>query len=188
MPKYFLKVTLLGDGAVGKTSLRNRFMGRGFRAEHLMTIGADFATYDRELDGNPVTYQIWDLAGQDTFRSVRARFFRGSMAGLCVFDVTRKDSFMNITKWLEELWRNSGRGVVPIILLGNKADLRDKNSVPQTQAEKYADALSKKTKKYGFQVYYMDTSAKVGLNVLEAFDQIGTQVIEAIKGGTLKLN
>ncbi|MHA2090173.1 MAG: Rab family GTPase [Candidatus Kariarchaeaceae archaeon] len=185
--KYFLKVTLLGDGAVGKTSLRNRFMGKGFRTEHLMTIGADFATYDRNLEGHNVTYQIWDLAGQDTFRSVRARFFRGSMAGLCVFDVTRKDSFMHITKWIEELWKNSGRGVVPIILLGNKADLRDRHSVPSPQADQYAQALSAKTNKYGFQVYYMDTSAKTGLNVNEAFDQIGKQVIEGLQQGRIKL-
>ncbi|MHA2248878.1 MAG: GTP-binding protein [Candidatus Kariarchaeaceae archaeon] len=186
--KYFLKITLMGDGAVGKTSLRNRFMGKGFRTEHLMTIGADFATYDRPLDDNNVTYQIWDLAGQDTFRSVRARFFRGSMAGICVFDITRKDSFRNITRWIEEIWRNSGRGVVPIILLGNKADLRDKNSVPDKQAKQYAEQLSGKTKKYGFQVHYMDTSAKTGLNVNEAFDQIGRLVIEGLKKGTIKLN
>lgn len=188
MTKYFLKVTLLGDGAVGKTSLRNRFMGKGFRMEHLMTIGADFATYDRELDGNKVTYQIWDLAGQDTFRSVRARFFRGTMAGICVFDITRKESFMNITRWLTELWKNSGRGVVPIILLGNKADLRDKNCVPEEKPPEYAASLSLKTKKYGFSVHYMDTSAKTGLNVNEAFDYIGKQIIEGLKKGTIKMN
>ena len=177
----------MGDGAVGKTSIRNRFMGKGFRSEHLMTIGADFASYDFPIDDNKTTFQIWDLAGQATFASVRARFFRGAMAGLCIFDVTRKDSFMNLTRWIEELWRNNGRGIVPIIILGNKSDLRDKNSVPVEQAQKYVEAISQKTKNNGFSVHYLDTSAKTGLNINEAFTTIGRQVITALASGNLKL-
>lgn len=178
----------MGDGAVGKTSIRNRFMGKGFREEHLMTIGADFATYEFPIGNFDTTFQIWDLAGQDTFRSVRARFFRGAMAGLMVFDVTRKDSFMNVSKWIEELWRNSGRGIVPLILLGNKSDLRDKHSVPEEQAKKYAAAISAKTRKRGFTVHYMDTSAKTGQNIKDAFTSIGTTVIKALESGNLKLS
>lgn len=185
---YFLKISLCGDGAVGKTSLRNRFMGRGFRSEHLMTIGADFNTYDKVIDNQKTTYQIWDLAGQDTFRSVRARFFRGAMGGLMIYDVTRPDSFKNITRWIEELWRNSGRGVVPIILLGNKADLRTANSISLEQGNKYAQALSQKTAKYGFNVIHMETSAKTGLNVDEAFTSIGRTIIDCLKKGSIKLN
>jgi len=185
---FFLKVALCGDGAVGKTSLRNRFMGRGFREEHLMTIGADFATYDSEIDNQKITYQIWDLAGQDTFRTVRARFFRGAMGGLMVYDVTRPQSFKNITRWIEELWRNSGRGVIPIILLGNKADLRDSDSVAIEQAERYAQALTQKTKDRGFVVHHMETSAKTGLNVEDAFLQIGKQIKTGLEEGRMKLN
>lgn len=185
---YFLKISLMGDGAVGKTSLRNRFMGRGFRQEHLMTIGADFATHDFDIDGQKTTFQIWDLAGQDTFRSVRARFFRGAMGGLCIYDVTRPDTFRNITRWIEELWRNSGRGIVPIILLGNKADLRDSNSVSMEQGNKYAAALTQKTQSHGFQVYHLETSAKTGLNVEQAFGTIGKQIIQGLKDGTIKLS
>jgi small GTP-binding protein len=184
---YFLKLALMGDGAVGKTSIRNRFMGRGFRTEHLMTIGADFATHDFNIDGNKVTFQIWDLAGQDTFRTVRARFFRGAMAGLCIFDVTRRDSFMNLTRWIEELWRNNGRGIVPIIVLGNKSDLRDGKSVPVEQAEKYSQAITQKTIKSGFSVHYLDTSAKTGQNINEAFYTIGKQIMEGLHSGKLSL-
>ncbi|MHA2504048.1 MAG: Rab family GTPase [Candidatus Kariarchaeaceae archaeon] len=184
---YFLKIALCGDGAVGKTSLRNRFMGRGFREEHLMTIGADFATHDVEIDSNKVTFQLWDLAGQDTFRSVRARFFRGAMGGILIYDVTRRQSFLNLTRWIEELWRNSGRGVVPIIILGNKADLRDSNSVQVDQGIKYVEALTQKTRAQGFNVHHMETSAKTGLNVNEAFNQIGRQIIDGLSRGTIKL-
>ena len=187
--EYFLKIALLGDGAVGKTSLRNRFMGRGFNTSHLMTIGADFASYVKPIDGKNVTYQIWDLAGQQTFKNVRARFYRGALGGLMLFDITRKSSFMNVTSWIEEIWRNSGRGPgVPIILLGNKSDLRDKDSVSNKMGIQYAEALSRKTIKKGFKVHYMETSAKTGLNVNEAFETIGRQIIELLKSGRLSLD
>ena len=144
-----LKVTLIGDGAVGKTSLRNRYMGRGFRQDHLMTIGADFATVEKEIIYNERTYncifQIWDIAGQKRFSDMRARFFHGSMAAIAVFDITRPDSFQNIRVWIEEIWKNNGKGAIPIVLVGNKSDLRDRKSVSSKIAEDYAKALSEKT-------------------------------------------
>ncbi len=184
---YFLKISLLGDGAVGKTSLRERFMGRGFRSEHMMTIGADFASYEKQISGYKTTFQIWDMAGQESFQSIRARFFRGSMGALCVFDVTRPESFINITNWINELWRNNGRGVIPITLLGNKSDLRNQHCVSTAQAEDYAQQLSDKTMKYGFEVQYLDTSAKEGLNVEEAFDTLGLTIINMLQSGHLKI-
>ncbi len=182
---YFLKIVLMGEGAVGKTSLRNRYMGKGFKSQHLMTIGADFATHRQVIDGNAVTWQIWDLAGQQTFQSVRQRFFKGAMGGLLVFDVTRPETFMALPQWIDELWRNSGRGVVPMVLLGNKADL--KRAVSKKQAMEYAKLLTQTVKQYGFTVEYMDTSAKTGLNVQLAFETLGRQIIDAIKKGKLSL-
>ncbi len=182
---YFLKIVLMGEGAVGKTSLRNRYMGKGFKTQHLMTIGADFSTHRQVIDGNAVTWQIWDLAGQQSFQSVRQRFFKGAMGGLLVFDVTRPETFMALPQWIEELWRNSGRGVVPMVLLGNKADL--KRAVSKKQAEEYAKLLSRTVKQYGFTMQYLDTSAKTGLNVKEAFELLGRQIIQAIQSGKLNL-
>jgi small GTP-binding protein len=180
--KFILKLTLLGDGAVGKTSLRKRFMGQGYRAEHLQTIGADFAAKDTELEHNQalrtVTFQIWDLAGQQRFQSVRSRFFHGSMAGICVFDITREDSFKSLRVWIEELWRQNGKGVVPIIVLGNKSDLRSRSSVSNKRAEEYCKKLSATTSPHGFEVVYVETSAKTGDNVDQAFELIGQKIID----------
>ncbi len=177
----------MGDGAVGKTSLRKKFMGLGFNVTHIMTIGADFAVHQKEIEGEIVLFQIWDLAGQDSYKTVRARFFRGAMAGLCIFDLTRRSSFLNITSWIEELWRNSGRGVVPVIILANKSDLKEKIVVEPHEIQEYANTLTEQTKKLGFQVYYMETSAKNGDNVNESFDLIGKQVIDAISRGVIEI-
>ena len=180
--KFILKMVLLGDSSVGKTSLRKRFMGQGYRSEHLTTIGADFAAKDSEINYSGqkqnVTFQIWDLAGQQRFESVRSRFFFGTMAGLCVFDITREESFKNIRIWIEELWKSNGKGVIPIALIGNKSDLRGRKSISVKNAIEYCRILTEKTKKYGFDVNYIETSAKTGLNIEEAFEAIGKKIID----------
>ncbi|MCH8908629.1 MAG: GTP-binding protein [Candidatus Heimdallarchaeota archaeon] len=184
--KIVIKVTLIGDAAVGKTSLRNRFMGKGFRGDHLMTIAADFAVKEDEITVDDkkysVAYQVWDMAGDKKFTQLRTRFFNGTMAGLCVFDVTKLESFNSVPKWIEEIWKNNGQGVIPIILLGNKSDLRDKKSIPVTKGQEYAKMLSGRTSREGYDVHYMDTSAKDGINIKEAFHSIGTTVIRKMLG------
>ncbi|RMG35144.1 MAG: GTP-binding protein [Methanobacteriota archaeon] len=174
---YFIKLVLMGDGAVGKTSLRRNYLGMGFTEEHIMTIGADFAAKDvsYKFGGKQynITYQIWDLAGQSTFNSVRSMYYKGCFGGLLVFDRTRPTSFENIPNWLNELKKHSSRGKVPVIILGNKADLVE-NADPETvvQDEKVQEFVEKLNEEYAdekFNIIYLSTSAKTGLNVEEAF-------------------
>ncbi len=185
---YFLKVVLMGSVSE-KSDFRLKFSrGRGFREEHLMTIGADFVSVEDNIDNTKVTWQIWDLAGQDTFKNVRSRFFRGSMCALALFDINQRQSFINITRWIEELWRNSGRGVVPVNLVGLGAERRDENSVSIEDAETYASRLNEKlTEKFGFVVKYFDSSVNTGLNIDEPFEDLGRQVITGLEAGTIKL-
>ncbi len=172
-----MKVCLLGDGAVGKTALRERYLGKQFSSGYVMTIGADFAVkkteIDRESESGPQTvkFQIWDLAGQPRFNSVRELYYKGSHGGLLVFDITRRDSFTNLSAWIEELYKNSGRGNMPIALLGNKVDLRDETENPVT-AEEVTEFIEVIKKKYdmGFEVPYLETSAKTGKNVDQSFN------------------
>ncbi|MHA2174917.1 MAG: Rab family GTPase [Candidatus Hodarchaeales archaeon] len=178
-----MKVCLLGDGAVGKTALRERYLGKQFSSGYVMTIGADFAVKKTEIKENggsssqTVKFQIWDLAGQPRFNSVRELYYKGSHGGLLVFDITRRDSFNNLFAWIEELYKNSGRGTMPITLLGNKVDLRDETEDPVT-AEEAKEFIKVIKKKYDmkFDVPYLETSAKTGENVDESFNLLAITI------------
>ena len=164
-------MTLLGEGGVGKTALRHRYLGQGFKDNYNMTIGADFAAKKATVDGIDITAQIWDLAGQQRFNSVRATYYKGCVGALLVFDITRLDTYNIIPSWLEELMSNNNDKIVPLVLIGNKADLRGygENEVHADDARQYAKMLSDWS---GFSVPYIETSAKSGLNVEEAFQTL----------------
>ena len=181
--KYFFKLALLGDGAVGKTNLRRRYLGQNFMTDHLMTIGADFAAHDIKLDYEEkeyqITYQIWDLAGQETFHNVRSRYYNGCFGGLVVFDRTRPTSFKNLSQWIDELKKSSTRGLVPIVILGNKYDLIDSSDdiVSEEDIKSYITAINEENKELGFKISYFDTSALTGLNVADAFETLGMEIL-----------
>lgn len=172
---FLMKIVLCGDGGVGKTAIRERYLGRGFQSKYMMTIGADFALKEETIDNKEIKFQIWDLAGQQRFGAVRSVYYLGAMGALLLFDVTRPESFQNVQSWLDEIYKNNGKGKVPIVMLGNKADLRDQfpNSVSNEVAVEYAKQLSEDTIDDGFEITYLETSAKTGQNVKEAFNQLG---------------
>ena len=151
-------------------------MGRNFDSQHFMTIGADFASIDRQVGSSKIKFQVWDLAGQDSFQGVRRRFYQGTYGALIIFDLTNKVSFANLGTWIQELWQYNGSGPIPIILLGNKSDL--KQTVKDKDVKKYAEQLSEKTKPHGFSVSYIKTSALTGDNVDKAFYLLGLQVVK----------
>ena len=185
--KYFLKIVLLGDGAVGKTNIRKNYLGQGFTKDHLMTIGADFAAADKVIQIKDkeynITFQIWDLAGQGTFNQVRSMYYRGVFGALVVFDVTRKNSFDNLSSWIKELYKNSNRGAVPIVILGNKYDLfdEDEDHVKSVEINDMIELLNKELKDENFNVTYLNTSALTGLNIENAFESLGSNIINWLK-------
>jgi len=184
---YFLKLTLMGDGAVGKTNLRRNYLGVGFTQDHLMTIGADFAATEKEYTFGGkhfnVTFQIWDLAGQSTFSQVRSMYYKGCFGALMVFDRTRPTSFKNIKNWMNELKKHSGRGEIPTILLGNKYDLVEtaEQVVPMEDIDNLITEFNKNSDKTGIKVMYLDTSALTGLNVDVAFESMGESILRWLK-------
>ena len=95
---FLIKLVLAGDGAVGKTTLRRRYLGEGFQSSYMMTIGADFAVKRVDIGGRQITFQIWDLAGQQSFKLVRGSFYSGAFAALLCFDLTNQVSFDNLVQ------------------------------------------------------------------------------------------
>lgn len=169
--RKIFKIVLLGDGAVGKTALRHRYLGEGFKQSYSMTIGADFAVKRVKLDGDEIVAQIWDLAGQMRFQSVREVYYQGAAGALLVFDITRANTFENVPKWITELLENNKNRVVPMVLIGNKSDLREseEGSITYESGVEYAQNLSGWSK---FEIPYVETSAKEGDNVEAAFETL----------------
>jgi len=181
---HTLKIIIVGDGAVGKTSIRRQYLGEGFKNDYQMTIGADLAIKESPVlysGGRQVKYLIWDLAGQPRFENVRTAYYMSAMGALVVFDATRPESFQNIVSWMNEVWRNNGRGPVPMVILGNKTDLRQEGlpGVSDEKAQRFALTLSKFSKKHrGFNIYYLPTSAKTGFNINLAFELLGEAILD----------
>lgn len=181
------KIALIGDGGVGKTAIRERYLGEGFKAQYLLTIGADFAMRDDTIKGFPIRYQIWDLAGQQRFDGVRDAYYNGCIGALLVYDVSRPESFYNMPKWINELWTSNGRGRVPIIVVANKIDLRehsDKTISPE-QGGSFTARLSNLTEAEGFMCHFIETSAKTGENIPQAFSILGMNIKKFMKNRPL---
>ena len=175
-----LKVVLIGDGGVGKTAIRERYLGKGFTSQYVLTIGADFATKDGIVNGTSVRYQIWDLAGQERFDGVREVYYRGAVGALLIYDVTRPDSYFSAPKWVNELWNNNGWNRVPIVVVANKIDLRQ--SCDETISSKHgrllSEKLTKRTSQEGFACHYIETSAKTGEKIHDAFSLLGENIMK----------
>jgi small GTP-binding protein len=184
MVTALFKVVLMGDGSVGKTSLRRTYMGEGFRANYMITIGADFAVKKMQLaGGHDVSIQIWDLAGQEHFKSVRSTFYKGAQGALAVYSTVERGSFDNLMNWVDECWTNAGKKI-PVVLIANKTDLRDQFKDNPVMAQtivttEEGQALANKIASQGVVTSFLETSAKTGLNVEAAFLELAIKILEA---------
>ena len=169
------KVVLLGDGTVGKTSLRKRFLGQGFNQSYSMTIGADFGVKRIRVKRKPYVVQIWDIAGQERFASIRDMYLKNSDGALVMFDITKPLSFENVPNWIKHLSSANSDNPIPLVLIGNKNDLRDNDDImiSQKQAEDLVESLKEWS---GFDIEYIETSALTGENVVEAFEALVTKI------------
>lgn len=159
--RFNFKMVILGDGAVGKTSLIRRFIDKTFRDDYKSTIGVNLLTKKYQLTKDvSVALNIWDLAGQRMFTSVRTRYLAGAQCGSLIYDVTRRETFESIDVWLKELedTKKKVRGFA-MILVGNKIDLPNR-AVTTEEGEAKAKALG---------IPYIETSAKSGENVDKTF-------------------
>jgi len=180
LAKLIWKLVIIGDPAVGKTSIRRKYLGETTLKEYIYTIGADFATKRIRLSENlTVQYQIFDLAGQQKFDKVRSSFYSGSQAALLVYDITDNESLLNLPKWVQEVKRNSEGSIETFVVVGNKYDLKDKKKTDDNYLENFLKNLSKEM---GHDILHINTSALTGENIDLLFNKItGKLLAEAGK-------
>ena len=128
--EFVYKIVILGDAAVGKTSLINQFVEGTFQEDYKPTLGANIIRKDVNIDNVRVRLIMWDLAGQEKYRVVRSMYFQGCEGALLVYDVTRYNTMDSIsTKWLRDFKKHvKKKGAY--ILIGNKTDLKDQRAIP----------------------------------------------------------
>lgn len=166
LTKY--KIVFLGDQGVGKTSLITRFMYDTFDSHYAATIGIDFLSKTMYLDDKTIRLQLWDTAGQERFRSLIPSYIRDSNVAIVVYDITNRDSFNDVQKWLDYIREERGKDVL-IIMVGNKSDLKDK-VVTSDEAEELS-------KKLGCNLF-IETSSKNGYNVKKLFKKVAKMLPE----------
>ncbi len=174
--QFNFKVVLAGDGAVGKTSIRERYMGKGFTGNYLKTIGADFASHKTKKGDNDITFQVWDLAGQDSYSAVRGTFYKGAIGALLVFDLQDPKTMTNLRTWFDEARKGSQDAILTYMVIGNKADLVETRKVSKEMAIEFCHRLGTET---GFHFFYCETSALTGQNVKETFDLLAHRLLKA---------
>ena len=172
---FVFKITVIGNGAVGKTSLIKKYTQGSFQKEYIKTLGAQFSKYDEKIEGNNCKLFFWDIAGQEEFNFMRPTFYKGSKAAIIVFsqeDVEHgKESIESIGEWHNDIKKYCGE--LPIVLFGNKIDLvKDKNA-NDVEIEKIV-----KDRKF---LGYYKTSALSGEGVYEAFQVIIKELYDRFK-------
>ncbi len=172
------KLVLIGDGAVGKTSVRRKYLGKGFISSHIATIGVDFAQKYVQVDGTTCRLVIWDLAGQTGFERVRRHYYQGCSALILVYDITNRETFDNATRWLAEAFTHAGE-IPPTVILGNKVDLRTSNDSSEFVLTEEGQAFAKMfTEKLRIPSIFYETSAKNGENIQETFSHLTRMMID----------
>ena len=156
-----LKLLLLGDSSVGKTSILLKYISNKFDESSISTVGVDYM--DKIIDYNKfkIKLQIWDTSGEEKFRTITKNFYRNADGLLVVFDLTKKESYDHIKSWINEAKENNDK--LKTILIGNKLDLKDERIVAIDVAKQFAEKNNLK---------YIETSAKDGTNINELFQAI----------------
>ena len=170
---YLFKYIIIGDTGVGKSCLLLQFTDKRFQPVHDLTIGVEFGARMINIDSRQIKLQIWDTAGQESFRSITRSYYRGAAGALLVYDITRRETFNHLTRWLEEARANASSNMV-IMLIGNKLDLEHRRAVSFEEGRRFAEEND---------LIFLECSAKTAKNVEEAFCSTAGQIYENIKNG-----
>ena len=168
--EYVFKIVVLGESAVGKTSLINMYVEQTFERDYKPTLGANIIRKDVDIDNLKVRLILWDLAGQEKYNVIRSMYFQGCSGAMLTYDVTRPQTFEAITsKWLKD-FQNYVKKKAAYILIGNKTDLEDQRIISTDEGKKMAENIEASD--------FVETSALKGENVEKAFVNLVRQIFK----------
>lgn len=163
------KIVIIGDGGSGKSSLLLKFAEGTFQDKHYTTIGVDLKAKYININGTIIKLHIWDTAGQERFRSIIKTYYATASGIILVFDLANRESFLNLKIWIDEL-RHVDKDGFPILLVGNKVDLKSKRQVTDKEI---GDFIINN----GLNISYLEASAKSNVNIKEIFIEIAKKVL-----------
>ena len=175
---YLLKYIIIGDSAVGKSNMLLRYIHDRFNEDFHSTIGVEFGAKNIQIDGKVFRIQIWDTAGQETFRSITRAYYKNSVCAFVVYDISNRATFDNIKSWVEDCKRLSPKTVL-MVLVGNKIDLEERREVSYNEGSIFAQ-------KNG--MLFFECSAKTGNNVEQIFMESTREIDKRIKDGFYDLS
>ncbi len=164
-----IKIILIGDSSVGKTTIICKYLDNTYNEDATPTVSLENRVKTIDIHGLKAKIQLWDTVGQEKFNSLTQQYFRNTDGILLIFDLTNKDSFNHIKKWLIEINNNTDNHRVKKLLIGNKSDIKDKIKVSKNDI----DSLINKEKR----LKYLEISAKENINVGKAFETIINSIV-----------
>ena len=164
--EMMFKVVLVGDSFVGKTNIMSKYIKNEFHEDSKATVGVEFGSKQFTVEGHSIKAQIWDTAGQERYKAITSAYYKGAKGAFIVYDVTRKQTFDSVEKWVNDVTAVADKKIT-IILIGNKCDLEDQRQITKEQGEEKANKL---------EIAFLETSALSGENLDKAFDKMMNEV------------
>ena len=166
--EVMFKVVLVGDSSVGKTNIMSKYLKNEFHEDSKATVGVEFGSKQFTVEGHQIKAQIWDTAGQERYKAITSAYYKGAKGAFVVYDITRKQSFDSVDRWINDIKAAADKNLT-IIIIGNKCDLEDQRQVSKEQGEEKAKSN---------EVAFMETSAFSGENLDKAFDKMVNEVFK----------
>ena len=166
--EMMFKIVLVGDASVGKTNIMSKYLKNEFHEDSKATVGVEFGSKQFTVEGHQIKAQIWDTAGQERYKAITSAYYKGAKGAFVVYDITRKQSFESVDRWINDLKATADKKL-SIIIIGNKCDLEDQRQVTKEQGEEKAKNA---------EVAFMETSALSGENLEKAFEKMMNEVFK----------
>jgi Ras-related protein Rab-1A len=164
---YLFKILLLGDSGVGKSSLLIRYIDDNYDEHVNATIGVDYRIKILNLHDKNIKLQLWDTSGQEKFKSITKAYYRGTHGVIVLYETSDRNSFNNVKTWIDEIREISEIEDIPIILVGNKIDLKTRKEVLYEEGKEFADEMN---------VEFFEISAKDNINIDDVFIKLSNEI------------